>query len=269
MIGSAALCFNILCSCRDQHLIRFMARSQFAKPFGRHGWIVKEEDVVWKASETAIIIVDMWDKHWSRGATERVNLMVSRVNEVISLARSKGVTIIHAPSDTMDFYKDHPARKRAIEAPYSEPPKPLDHDDPPLPVDASDGGSDTGEVSPYKAYSRQHPAIEIKDSDYISDSGQEIYNILAHNCIKNLIFIGVHTNMCILGRPFAIKQMVRWGFNVVLVRDLTDAMYNPYKPPYVSHEEGTNLVIGYIEKFWCPTIHSSDLTTPDFSPSRN
>lgn len=47
--------------------------------------------------------------------------------------------------------------------------------------------------------------------------------------------------------------------NVFLVRDLTDAMYNPKDSPYVSHDEGTQLVIGYIEKFWCPTIMSSDL----------
>ena len=31
------------------------------------------------------------------------------------------------------------------------------------------------------------------------------------------------------------------------------------RPPYVSHEEGTQLVIGYIEKFWCPTITSADI----------
>ncbi|MYG05352.1 isochorismatase family protein [Candidatus Poribacteria bacterium] len=104
--------------------------------------------------------------------------------------------------------------------------------------------------------------MEIDDTDAISDNGQEVYNLLAHKGIKNLIFMGVHTNMCVLGRSFAIKQMVRWGFNAVLARDLTDAMYNPFKPPYVSHEEGTQLIIEYIEKFWCPTILSGDLTTP-------
>ena len=36
----------------------------------------------------------------------------------------------------------------------------------------------------------------------------------------------------------------------ILVRDLTDAMYNPEDPPHVSHDAGTQLVIEYIEKFW-------------------
>ena len=53
--------------------------------------------------------------------------------------------------------------------------------------------------------------------------------------------------------------LVRWGVDVYLVRDLTDAIYDPAKPPYVSHDEGTDLVVGYIEKFWCPTLVSADL----------
>ncbi|MFQ6043776.1 MAG: isochorismatase family protein, partial [Candidatus Poribacteria bacterium] len=201
-----------------------------------------------------------WNRHWSRGATERVDAMAPRMNEVIKVARTRGVQIIHAPSDTMDFYEGTPARQRMIDAPHAEPPPELEHDDPPQPVDASDGGSDTGETESYKAWHRQHPVIEIdQEKDGISDNGQEVYNLMQQRGIKNLIIMGVHTNMCVLGRSFAIKQMVKWGVNVALARDLTDAMYNPAKPPYVSHEEGTKLVIEYIEKFWCPSIASEEL----------
>jgi hypothetical protein len=65
--------------------------------------------------------------------------------------------------------------------------------------------------------------------------------------------------MCILNRTFAIKQMTNWGISCVLVRDLTDAMYNPASRPYVSHAKGTELVIEHIEKYWCPTTLSGDL----------
>ena len=61
--------------------------------------------------------------------------------------------------------------------------------------------------------------------------------------------------------------MVRWGIRPILIRALTDAMYNPAMPPYVSHEEGTNLVVGYIEKFWCPTMTSDAIL--DSIPSAN
>jgi hypothetical protein len=29
--------------------------------------------------------------------------------------------------------------------------------------------------------------------------------------------------------------------------------------PYVGHKEGTDLVIGYIEKFWAPSVKSREL----------
>ena len=54
-------------------------------------------------------------------------------------------------------------------------------------------------------------------------------------------------------------QMTRWGVDCVLVRDLTDSMYNPMRPPYVSHDEGTRLVVEHIEKHWCPTTTSDEL----------
>jgi hypothetical protein len=106
----------------------------------------------------------------------------------------------------------------------------------------------------------QHPGIQIDpDLDVISDNGKEIYSFLHARKIETLLILGVHTNMCILHRSFGIKQMVRWGVRPILIRDLTDAMYNPAMSPYVSHEAGTDLVIGYIEKFWCPTMLSSAL----------
>jgi hypothetical protein len=65
--------------------------------------------------------------------------------------------------------------------------------------------------------------------------------------------------MCVLGRSFAIRQMVALGKDVLLVRDMTDTMYNSDMKPFVSHFEGTDLVIAHVEQHWCPTITSVDL----------
>ena len=54
--------------------------------------------------------------------------------------------------------------------------------------------------------------------------------------------------------------MTRLGFQAVLARDLTDAMYDPRARPFVSHTRGTELVIEHIEAKWCPSILSEDLT---------
>lgn len=213
-----------------------------------------------QAHKLAILLCDVWDNHWSRGAVEREEVMLPRMNQLVASARAQGVQIIHAPSDTMDFYATAPARQRIQTLPLVEPPPPLDHPNPPLPVDASDQGSDTGETQTHKAWHSQHPAIEIdQERDVVSDKGQEIYSLLHHQGIEQVLIMGVHTNMCVLNRSFAIKQMVKWGVNIALIRDLTDTMYNPAMPPYVSHDEGTRLVIEYIEKFWCPSITSADL----------
>lgn len=77
--------------------------------------------------------------------------------------------------------------------------------------------------------------------------------------IENVIIMGVHTNMCVLGRPFGIRQMVMQGQNVVLVRDMTDTMNNPREAPFVNHFTGNDLVFEHIERHWCPTVTSGDI----------
>ena len=246
-------------------LLRLNLRSQALKQDaqGHNVWEVSTAPTTVKASQAALLLCDVWDKHWCRGANERLAKILPRMNEVVKAARAMGVTIIHAPSETMAFYEDTPARRRMKDSPPATLPEPAKRDAPPLPVDAGDQGSDTGETKPYKAWTRQHPAIEIDQAkDGISDKGDEIWNFMHDRGLKTLIVMGVHTNMCILNRPFAIKAMVQRGVDVALVRDLTDTMYNPARPPYVSHEEGTRLVVEYIEKFWCPTVLSDDLLKP-------
>ena len=208
--------------------------------------------------ESAVLICDMWDNHWCTGAAHRVNELVKTMAPAIEKARAAGIQIVHAPSDVMDFYKDAPQRRRMLAIGKIEPPQPLGLTDPALPIDDQAGGCDTADKF-YKAWTRQHPAIRIAEGDVISDKGDEVYSFLRERGIKNLFIMGVHTNMCVLNRTFAIKRMTNWGVRCVLVRDLTDAMYDPKARPFVSHRQGTDLVIEHIEKYWCPTVLSADL----------
>lgn len=208
--------------------------------------------------QTAVLICDMWDKHWCKGATERVNGLVVKMAPFVESARKRGIQIIHAPSEVMAFYENAPQRKRILAIATVDPPAPLSLPDPPLPIDDSRGGCDTPDQF-YKAWTRENPGLRIDASDVISDSGTEIYSFLRARNIHTLLVMGVHANMCVLNRPFAIKRMTALGIHCILVRDLTDAMYNPKDPPYVSHAAGTQLVIEYIEKYWCPTTTSADL----------
>lgn len=245
----------------DRALDLLLQTQQLGQDAGGHAqWQVVRSEKRWPVAETAILLCDVWDRHWSQGAMDRVEAMAPRINQVVQRARAGGIQIIHSPSDTMAFYAASPARQRMVDVPRVDTPPLLEHEDPPLPIDDSDGGSDTGERPWHKAWSRQHPAIEVDaDRDAISDDGAEIHAFMRQRGIEHLLLMGVHTNMCVLNRSFGIKQMIRWGVDVALVRDLTDTMYNPAMPPYVSHEEGTRLVVAYIEKFWCPTIDSTNV----------
>ena len=221
-----------------------------------------DEIIVEKAlpvEETAILVCDVWDNHWCSGAARRVDGIAVQINSVIEVARSSGVQIIHSPSDTVGYYADTPHRQKIAGLPPVEPPVPRALPNPPLPIDDSDGGCDSGETESRQAWTKQHPSIGIKGDDVISDDGREIYGFLRARGIKNLCITGFHTNMCVLNRSFGIKQMTKWGIDCVLVRDLTDAMYNPERSPYVSHESGTELVVEHIEKHWCPSILSDQL----------
>ena len=237
---------------------------------------VVEKEAVWDSKRTALIICDMWDDHWCKSAARRVGEMAGPLNETVKAARARGMFIIHAPSTCTGFYKDTPQRRRAQAAPHSLTPVPLAtaerwgtawvwpdaRHEGVLPVDDSDMGCSCigAKCVIREAWTRQIATIEIADADAITDNGQETWNLLAERGIQNVVLCGVHLNMCVLGRPFAIRQMVNVGKNVALMRDLTDTMYNPERPPGVSHFAGTALVIRHVEKYWCPSFTSSDLT---------
>jgi nicotinamidase-related amidase len=237
---------------------------------------VKTERITWKPEKTAIIVCDMWDDHWCKSASRRVGEMAPALNAMLNAARAKGIFIIHAPSSVVDFYKNTPQRNLAQKAPFAKAPIKLSTSprwgtawcwtdgkrEGVLPIDDSDMGcSCKGEKCEIReAWKRQNKLIDMVKGDALTDNGQETYNLLAERQIDNVILCGVHLNMCVLGRPFAIRQMVKLGKNVALMRDMTDTMYNPERPPGVDHFTGTDLVIEHVEKFWCPSFTSTDIT---------
>lgn len=237
---------------------------------------VIEKTATWDPKKTALIVVDMWDDHWCKSAARRVVELAGPMNATLHAARAKGIFIIHAPSSVTDFYQGTPQRELARGAPFARPPAPLvtaerwgttwcwpdPKHEAVLPIDDSDMGCSCSgkkcEIVP--PWTRQIATLELKEGDALTDNGQETWNLLAARGIDNVILCGVHLNMCVLGRPFAIRQQVYWGKNVALIRDLTDSMYNPERPPGVDHFTGHDRVIGHVERYWCPSFTSDALT---------
>lgn len=247
---------------------------------------LRRQAELWRAEATAVIVCDMWDCHHCYRAVLRENQMVPRMEAVLNDLRDRGVTVIHAPSGCVDAYADHGARQRVLAVPKATPPQGINswcHSIPAeesveYPLDQSDGGEDdTPEehaawvkklqskgLNPKAPWQRQHPGLTIDaERDFISDRGDEIWSILRAGEIENVILLGVHTNMCVLGRPFGLRQLAKNGVHVVLMRDLTDSMYNPNAWPHVSHNEGTALIIAHIERHVCPTMTSDQILGGD------
>jgi nicotinamidase-related amidase len=237
----------------------------------------------WLAAKTAVVVCDVWDYHHCLNAVRRLEEFAPRLNAVLVAARARGATIIHAPSDCMATYETHPARLRAMAVPKVNPlPKDIKHwcsqitaeAEAAYPIDQSDGGEDDDPAEhaawaaklttmgrkPGTPWLAQSPLIAIDaERDYVTDRGDEVWSILKARGIERVILTGVHTNMCVLGRPFGLRQMVGNGMPVVLMRDLTDSMYNPRQWPYVDHFTGHDLVIAHVERYVCPTITSDQI----------
>lgn len=233
---------------------------------GNNFSVVKETQQ-WEPSETAIIICDMWDHHWCKGAESRVAEMAPFMNNVLNVARQKGILIVHAPSDCMDHYKDYPQRKlvqqyasRATQE-YDGGALLTTEQKAVWPIDQSNGGcNDTPRCTEGSPWTQETNLLTIGDKDAISDSGKEIIGLLRNKGIRRVILMGVHTNMCVVNRSFGMRNMTRYGMQVALMRDLTDAMYDARQSPYVDHFKGLGLMIEYIEKYIAPTILSTDIT---------
>jgi nicotinamidase-related amidase/type 1 glutamine amidotransferase len=263
-VGLLLVCSFTRLPAEGAQTLTLETRSRVRSATDSNQWQIVEKSVQCEPKKTALVICDMWDKHWCAGATRRVAEMAPRMNQVIQKARQQGVFIVHCPSDTMKFYEGTPARKLALSAPAVSPKVPLQRwcsldqsKEAPLPIDDSDGGCDDSPPCKHPPYpwSHQIDTIEIREGDAITDSA-EAYYLMQQRGIENVIVMGVHLNMCVLGRPFSIRQMVNQGKNVLLVRDMTDTMYNSRKSPFVPHCVGTELMIEHVEKYWCPSVSS-------------
>ena len=222
----------------------------------------------WDAARAAVVVCDMWDAHHCVAAARGVAEMAPRMNEVVGALRERGALIVHAPSGCVDFYAGTPARMRALGAPHAPAPCPIDwngwepDEQAALPATLTDPGpcscdspGPCGVAEPPYPWTRQTPLIDIAPDDAVSDDGQEVFNLLEQGGIADVVVMGVHANVCVLGRPFGIRQLVRLGKRPLLCRDLTDSFHRDPR----GHSWGTEQVVAHVERRWCPTVTSDQL----------
>jgi nicotinamidase-related amidase len=198
-------------------------------------------------AKTAIIVIDMWNSHWCMTTAERVSAMIPRMNVVLDVARRVGMQVIWNPTDVVNTYSGYPQYERAVaEERQSAPDVRGEHT---CSFTAETGACQCGPGFPCGVnygWDAMHSDLKIDDSDLISSSTDEIYSLLVKRDISNIIYMGVATNMCVYGKPGAIRHLWRAGLNCILALDLNDAFtrYDPatgYTPDTGTSESIANL----------------------------
>lgn len=218
------------------------------------------------ARKTGVILCDMWDRHWCRSATERVQELAPRIDQTVRHLRSLGAQIVHCPSDTMDFYAEAPQRQqtlrlaKGVELTLSPEGAARVAAEPELPIDRSHVECDCGIVkcSWERAWTKECSEISLASEDWIGDS-VELLRAFQNTGIQTVLLMGVHTNMCILNRDFGVRNLLKYGFQPILVRDLTDCMAPSEEEPFRNHFTALDYVIWHIEKNLCPTVDSGQI----------
>src|SRR6476469_3818241 len=80
-----------------------------------------------------VIAVDVWNFHWCKTATMRVDAIVPRMNKALDAARTLGMTVMLCPSDVVENYVGFPQREAIFSLPKFPVPSVMNVTCPPVP----------------------------------------------------------------------------------------------------------------------------------------
>ncbi|MBM3838115.1 MAG: hypothetical protein FJ398_09145 [Verrucomicrobia bacterium] len=204
-----------------------------------------------------VIAVDVWNFHWCKTATMRVDAIVPRLNKALEAARALGMTVMLCPSDVVDNYVGYPQREAIFALPRVSVPTVTNVTCPPAP---DPGGCACGRerCAVNYGWDAMHPGLVIGGADLMPDTQAEVYAICQQRGLTHLIYTGFHTQVCLLGKPMGLRAMKTAGLRCVLARDMTDAHpgYDPAR--HFTPDLNTEQVVEHFEKYLAATISFQD-----------
>jgi nicotinamidase-related amidase len=198
-------------------------------PCREENFIRREVEMKLPLAQTALILVDMWDRHHIASWVERVHeVNISKIVPVMEEVRRIGMHIIHAPC---------PEVAARFPQTISEPPVP----DPTLPSPdwpPAEFRRREGEFAAFRSPRHQPPGmggrwnaisdgltmtpdIEVRDEDSIVATGDQLHRVLARRKILFTIYAGYASNWCLMHRNYGIRAMSSYGYFILLLRDCT------------------------------------------------
>jgi len=212
---------------------------------------IQKEEV--DPKKVGVIAVDVWNYHWCKTATMRVDAFAPRINKALEAARALGMKVMLCPSDVVDNYAGYPQREAVFTLPKVTVPRVMDATCPPVP-DAGGCACGRERCANNYGWDGMHPLLTIGPDDLMPDTQSEVYAICQKYGLTHLIYVGFHTQVCLLGKPMGLRAMKEAGLHCVLARDMTDAHpgYDPSRN--FTPDLNTEQVIEHFEKHLAPTI---------------
>lgn len=208
-------------------------------------------------ARVGVVVVDMWNYHWCKTATMRVDALVPRMNRALDASRELGMTVMLCPSDVVDNYAGWPQREVIFALPRHALPQLVKIE---CPAPPNGGGCACGKercVNNY-GWDAMHPRLHIGKADLMPDTLQDVYSICKERRLTHLIYMGVHTQVCLLGKPMGLRNLKAAGMKCILARDLTDA-HPGYDPAKGFTPDGhTAEVVEHFEKYLAPSINMAE-----------
>ena len=213
-------------------------------------------------SQAALVMVDVWDRHYLRDTAERAEEIIQRkIKPLAHACRQAGLQIIHAPSPGMA--KEHPdwiqlvseeemsggqgddwppadfRRKSGDYKKYAQPLEPRDE-----------------ERSKLRAGLCIHPDVQPEENDVVIATGEELHRYCKQQGILFLFYLGFNTNACVLLRDYGTLEMSKRGYEIIIVRDCTTGMES-----FETHDGlwQTRGAILFLEMFGKYSVTSEDL----------
>ena len=210
-------------------------------------------------SQTALVLVDVWDRHYLKDTEARAEIIIrEKLVPLVDNCRKSGLQIIHSPSP--ELAKDEP---KWVKIPIQS----LKHLDdwPPYEFRSKSGVYKAyakpfepreEEVAKHVADLKLHPLIQPEGSDVVIATGEELHQYCKQKGVMFLLYAGFNTNACILLRDYGTLRMSERGYDVIIIRDCGTGMESFETQDELWQTQGTIL---FLEMFGRYSVTSEDI----------
>jgi nicotinamidase-related amidase len=208
-----------------------------------------EKTLSLKADETAFVSVHCWNidtpegpkpipEHtdcmgWTEAYARSIPITIERIKPAIEAARSASIPIVHVASPSYAYlYPQWPVLMKLSPPEQPEPGS----------VEGGKWHEEFTEEVFGKGYNEvwasmlepdAQPKLDIAavvkplPQDYVVIHGTHLNRILRGLGIWNLIYVGFGTAECLMNSPSAMREMARFKYRCILLRDCTTALEDP------------------------------------------